>query len=136
MRWVVRCLVVGGWGVMRSVALAGHIDSTDAERKMAAGQGQLAQGTVAALRLSEWAALYLHPDVQKEADRDVRLAMSLMMAGHKDAPLGKVRPPPVASFRSVPPKKNPNRPQLRAMRRGSPRCQPPPLPAAPPLRRP
>ena len=66
------------------------MDSTDLQRKLAAGQGQLAQGTVAALRVSEWASLLLHPGVQAYPELDTRLSLSLITAGHPDVTTEKV----------------------------------------------
>jgi hypothetical protein len=72
------------------VPLPASIDSTDLQRKVAAGQGQLAQGTVAPLKVSEWARLYLHAEVTAIKDRDERLGLSLLMAGHPDSTKDKV----------------------------------------------
>ena len=70
--------------------LAPQISATDFQRKVAAGQGQLAQSAVTKLKLSEWARLLLMDDVQKFPDRDNRAAVSLLMAGHVDATKSKV----------------------------------------------
>ena len=76
------------WGPGRRLPLS--IEATPFQRRLAAGEGQLAQGEVEPLRLSEWAAILLSDDVQAERDRDKRLALSLLIAGHSDVTRPKV----------------------------------------------
>ena len=70
--------------------LSPHIESSDYERKLAAGEGQLRQSQVQPLKLSEWASLLLHNEVQAVEDRVDRATTSLLMAGHPDATTSKV----------------------------------------------
>ena len=53
-------------------------------RRLCAGTGQLTQGQVTQLALSEWARLHLSPEVQDKADLGDRLTLSLRMAGYED----------------------------------------------------
>ena len=82
-------------------SLGRRLDSTDLQRKLAAGKGQLAQSTVSPLRMSEWASLHLHPAVMAEPDRQRRTFLSLLMAGHPDATKDEVCPFPAPSSRDV-----------------------------------
>ena len=74
----------------RTHRLRATIQATPFQRRLAAGEGQLAQGEVQSLAVSEWAAILLSPDLQAEKDRDKRLALSLLIAGSSDATKGKV----------------------------------------------
>ena len=81
---------LAGMGGVWDRSPAPKLDSTDIQRKLAAGKGQLAQNMVNPLKLSEWASLHLHPDVMAERDRQNRLSISLLMAGLRDVADDKV----------------------------------------------
>ena len=92
---VLSCVQGGGWGGGCPVGeepgdRAAVCFRPSRRPRSSGGWRRLAQGEVEPLRLSEWAAILLSDDVQAERDRDRRLALSLLIAGHGDATRPKV----------------------------------------------
>ena len=89
-RWV-------GWGTGTEWLLPlrppVHHQATLHQRRLCAGDQQLAQGQVTALRLSQWAALLLANEVQMLPNLEARLALSLRLAGYNDYVSDRVRSP-------------------------------------------